>query len=122
MNSSINPSSTKYKIKKIIARPNPTFSNYDAFASYSNFGTVLDILAPGTNITSAWIGSETAINTISGTSMATPHVTGVAALYLSLNPSASPSTVQSALKSGASLNKISGVPGSTTKSLLFTNY
>jgi subtilisin family serine protease len=99
-----------------------SFSNYDAFASYSNFGSVVDILAPGTNITSTWIGSTTAIRTISGTSMATPHVSGVAALYLSLNKSASPSTVQSALKSAATLNKISGVPGGTLNSLLFSKY
>jgi subtilisin family serine protease len=100
----------------------PTFSSYDAFASYSNFGSVVDILAPGTYITSAWIGSVTAKNTISGTSMATPHVTGVAGLYLSLNPTASPSTVQSALKSASTLDQISGVPGGTVNSLLFSKY
>ena len=100
----------------------PTFSSYDAFASYSNFGSVVDILAPGTNITSAWIESTTAINKISGTSMATPHVAGVAGLYLSLNKSASPSTVQSALKSAATKNKISGLPRGTVNSLLYSNY
>jgi subtilisin family serine protease len=55
----------------------------DIRASYSNYGKCLDVFAPGTNIKSAWIGSPTATNTISGTSMATPHVTGVAAKFLS---------------------------------------
>src|SRR3546814_4777512 len=48
--------------------------------SYSNYGSCVDLFAPGTNITSAWNTSSTATNTISGTSMATPHVTGAVAL------------------------------------------
>ncbi len=90
----------------------------DVFAYYSNYGSIVDIIAPGTNITSDWITSTTATNTISGTSMATPHVTGAAALYLSANSSATPSQVQDAIKTSSTLNKISGVPANTVNGLL----
>jgi subtilisin family serine protease len=69
----------------------------DAKASWSNYGPCVDWFAPGVGIKSAWIGSTSATNTISGTSMATPHTTGVAALYLAANPGASPQQVRDAL-------------------------
>ena len=94
----------------------------DARSSFSNFGTCLDIFTPGSSITSAWSTSDTATNTISGTSMATPHVAGVSALYLQSNPSASPSTVRNALVNNSSLNKISNAGSGSPNRLLFTNY
>jgi subtilisin family serine protease len=86
-------------------------TSYDAMDWYSNYGSCLDLFAPGSEITSAWIGSTTATNTISGTSMASPHVAGVAALYLSANPSASPATVESAIESAATPGVVSGAIG-----------
>ncbi|HXI12396.1 MAG TPA: S8 family peptidase, partial [Thermoanaerobaculia bacterium] len=78
----------------------------DARSSFSNIGTCVDIFAPGSSITSAWYTSNTATNTISGTSMAAPHVAGVAALYLEATPSATPAAVGQALKDNATPNKI----------------
>ncbi len=83
----------------------------DARASYSNYGSVLDLFAPGSSITSAWRTSDTATNTISGTSMASPHVAGAAALYLAGNPSATPAQVSSALTSSATTGVVTS-PGS----------
>ncbi len=83
----------------------------DARAGYSNYGSVLDIFAPGSSITAGWYTSDTATNTISGTSMATPHVAGAAAVYLANHSSATPAAVASALTSGATANVVTS-PGS----------
>ncbi|MFI1209259.1 S8 family peptidase [Streptomyces sp. NPDC020802] len=82
----------------------------DARASYSNYGAVLDLFAPGSSITSSWGTSDSATNTISGTSMATPHVAGAAALHLADNPTASPAAVQSALVNAATTGVVTS-PG-----------
>ncbi|WP_335989661.1 S8 family peptidase [Glycomyces sp. MUSA5-2] len=84
----------------------------DAAASFSNFGECVDILAPGVGITSSWIDGDDAENTISGTSMATPHVAGVAALFLESNPDATPDEVAAALTEGAVPDAVDGVNGS----------
>ncbi|MGW4701211.1 S8 family peptidase [Streptomyces sp. NPDC004285] len=86
-------------------------SNTDAKASWSNYGSVLDLFAPGVSITAGWNTGDTATNTISGTSMATPHVAGAAAVYLAGHPSASPAQVATALVNGATPNKVTS-PGS----------
>lgn len=86
-------------------------TNTDARASYSNYGSVLDLFAPGSSITAGWHTSDTATNTISGTSMATPHVAGAAAVYLANHPSATPSQVSTALVNGATSGVVSN-PGS----------
>jgi subtilisin family serine protease len=92
----------------------------DARASFSNFGTCTDIFAPGQDITSSWNTNDTASNTISGTSMATPHVVGAAALYLADHPTDSPATVQSAMKANATPNKITSPGTGSPNLLLFT--
>ena len=92
----------------------------DARASFSNFGTCVDIFAPGNNITSSWNTSDTATNTISGTSMATPHVTGVAALFLETNPSASPATVTAAIVNNSTPNKVTSAGTGSPNRLLFS--
>jgi subtilisin family serine protease len=91
----------------------------DARASFSNYGSCTDIFAPGVNITSSWNTSDTATNTISGTSTATPHVAGAAALYLAANPGASPATVQQALKDNATLGHITNPGTGSPNRLLY---
>ena len=80
----------------------------DARASYSNIGTCVDLFAPGSSIKSAWSTGDAATATISGTSMASPHVAGVAALYLSTsgNSTKTPSQVETAIEGAATPNKV----------------
>jgi subtilisin family serine protease len=89
----------------------------DARASFSNYGSCVDGYAPGVSIKSDWYTGGT--NTISGTSMATPHVTGVAALYKAGNPGASAATVTSWINSNATSNAITGNPSGTPNRLLY---
>lgn len=89
----------------------------DLRASYSNFGTCLDVFAPGSLITSSWIGSNTATSTISGTSMASPHVAGVAALMLEKNPNATPLQIRNDLVAFATPNVVNS-PGTGSPNIL----
>ncbi|MEU0169346.1 S8 family peptidase [Streptomyces iakyrus] len=91
----------------------------DAKASYSNYGTVLDLFAPGSSITSAWSTSDSATNTISGTSMASPHVAGAAALHLAANPTATPAQVSAALTSAATTGVVTSPGTGSPNRLLY---
>jgi len=95
--------------------------NDDRRSSFSAVGTCVDVFAPGTNIKSAWIGTPTSVNTISGTSMATPHVCGVATQILGENRSLTPQEVKEKIVRDASSGLInldcsSGVHASCSQS------
>jgi subtilisin family serine protease len=87
-----------------------------------NYGAAVDILAPGANITSAYHLSDQAVTSMSGTSMATPHVTGAAAIYLESHPNATPEQVQNAIKANGSVNLVTGVPEGTRNILLNADF
>jgi subtilisin family serine protease len=94
----------------------------DSRAAFSNYGPTLDLFAPGVSIPSAWIGGDLMIAIATGTSMAAPHVSGVVALYLQNNRSASPATVRSALIDNATVGLVSNPGQESPNRLLFTNY
>lgn len=94
----------------------------DKKASWANYGTCLDLFAPGVGITSAGIDSDTATADKSGTSMATPHVAGTAALYLEANPTASPATVAQAITDNATPNKVSSPGSGSPNRLLYMGF
>jgi subtilisin family serine protease len=88
----------------------------DARASFSNRGTCVDLFAPGVDITSTWLSNGT--STISGTSMASPHVAAAAALYLATNPGASPAAVSTAILGATTKDQISGTDRTCTLLIL----
>lgn len=94
----------------------------DVRSSFSNYGSCVDLFAPGSGITSAYYSSNTATATFNGTSMASPHVAGAAALYLSVQPDASPAQVAEALISNASPNKLGSIGAGSPNLLLYTGF
>ena len=95
-------------------------TNSDSQASFSNFGTCVDLYAPGQSITSAWMTNDTATNTISGTSMATPHVAGAAALYLNAFPNATPAEVHAGVVNNATTDRLTNVGSGSPNRLLYS--
>ncbi|KAK0215376.1 serine protease [Armillaria fumosa] len=94
----------------------------DARASFSNYGSVVDIFAPGQYITSSWIGGTTRTNNISGTSMATPHVSGLVAYLIGLNGNQSPAAISSLIKSLGVSGVLSSIPSGTVNLLANNGY
>ncbi|MES2858798.1 MAG: S8 family peptidase [Pseudomonadota bacterium] len=92
----------------------------DARSSFSNFGTCVNIFAPGSSIRSTWYTSTTATNTISGTSMASPHVAGAAALVLAADNAATPATVRSRIYTKATTNRLSSIGSGSPNRLLYS--
>lgn len=92
----------------------------DRKATFSNWGECVDLFAPGVGITSDWIGSNIAINTISGTSMASPFVAGLAAMELELNPSATAGEVETEITREATRDRVANLPTGTRNLLEYT--
>jgi len=92
----------------------------DRRSSFSNYGTCVDIFGPGTSITSTWIGTNTATRTISGTSMAAPHVAGVVALYLG-DKTETPSQIATHLTASSTKNVLTDIPASTVNYLVYND-
>jgi len=103
----------------------------DDRAWFSNHGPCVDVFAPGQNILSTWIGSRTATNTISGTSMASPHVAGLIAYFLSLEPEDSseffsaaltPKELKNKIINLSNKNKLTNIPSNTRNLLVYNGY
>lgn len=89
----------------------------DARASFSNYGSVVDIFAPGQDVLSTWPNRQT--NTISGTSMATPHIVGLGAYLLALEGPRDPQALCSRIQALAGRSLLSGIPSGTINAVAF---
>lgn len=96
-------------------------TNLDAAASFSNYGSCVDLWAPGNAIYSAWNTDDYSMTTLNGTSMASPHVAGAAALYLQSNPGATPATVAAAITGNATSGVLSSLSSGSPNKLLHVN-
>ena len=94
----------------------------DKRANFSNFGACVDLFAPGVNITAGWIGSNTATAVLSGTSMSSPHVAGVAGLYLEANPGHTPAQVSAAIVGNATPGKVTSPGVGSPNRLLYMGF
>ncbi|KAI3340066.1 peptidase S8/S53 domain-containing protein [Ustulina deusta] len=90
-----------------------------AFAYFSNYGAVVDIAAPGVSVLSSWIGSNSATNTISGTSMSTPHVAGLALYLIALEGLSTPAAVTARIKALGTSGKITSLPSGTVNLIAY---
>lgn len=97
-------------------------TNTDAKSSFSNYGSLVDIHAPGSSISSSYNTSSTSVAVLSGTSMASPHVAGAAVLYLEYAPGSTPAQVETALKTFSAVGRITGLPSGTVNNLLQINF
>lgn len=118
-NANVDACTTSPSSNKVSALTVGATTRTDVRASYSNFGTCLDMFAPGSEIDSAWISNNSSTNRLSGTSMAAPHVAGLAARYLSAAPSSSPATVMSALINSSTSNVVTSIGTGSPNKLAF---
>ncbi|PWK81173.1 subtilisin family serine protease [Lentzea atacamensis] len=117
-----NDDSCKYSPQRVTETINVMASaRTDARASFSSYGTCSDLFAPGQDIVSASYSNNTGSATMSGTSMASPHVAGAAALYLADNPSKTPAEVHAAILASATPNKVTNPGANSANLLLRTN-
>ncbi|KAM5536221.1 hypothetical protein V8D89_010120 [Ganoderma adspersum] len=92
----------------------------DARASFSNFGSIVDIFAPGQNVISAWIGGVNNTNNISGTSMATPHIAGLVATIIGRDGNSSPANISTTIQTLSTKGELTGIPSGTVNDLART--
>ncbi|PIL31922.1 hypothetical protein GSI_06626 [Ganoderma sinense ZZ0214-1] len=92
----------------------------DARASFSNFGSIVDIFAPGQNVISAWIGGVNNTNNISGTSMATPHIAGLVATIIGRDGNSSPANISTTIQTLSTEGELTGIPSGTVNDLART--